>query len=91
MVGLVNEGLLDSTFWAYGSKDDVEGCIMTDVPEDGLTVAASYAGMELYYWAHGYSNLTEHDFLSTDVDFNSDFEIGTLEHVRPVHLMRSQP
>lgn len=89
VIGLVNEGLLDSTFWAYGPKEDLEGCTLTVVPEDGIVVAASYSGMELYYWAHGYSNFTEYEFTSPEIDFEPGVAVPGFRDVSAVHALRA--
>ena len=68
--GLLREALVDDELFAYGPKADISAFVAPrTVPEDGLLVAPTFAGIELFFWAHGYCNLTERALRESSVVF----------------------
>lgn len=89
VLGLAKEGLIDNTYYAYGPGSDIQSTGLIDVPEDGLLVAPSFAGMELYFWAHGYCNSTEYQFVDRQVEFQPGVEVTRFPSAASLPRMRA--
>jgi hypothetical protein len=88
VLGLQREGLISDRILAYGPKSDIEGLALITVPEGGLVAAASWAGIELFFWAHARSNLVERDFGRPDLPLDGAI-IDRFEDAVPVYRLRS--
>ena len=68
MWGLVNEGLIDSTFYFGGEKKLIK--YYKDA-KDGLLIKPSAKGIELFLWVHGRGDCNVVDYLKKDYQFES--------------------
>lgn len=87
ILGLRREGLI-SDYLAYGPKSDIEQAYLVSVPEDGLVASASYAGIELFFWGHGFPNLLERDFADPSRSFELTLDIPVLSDAVSIRKLR---
>lgn len=66
LLGLARLELFGTTPWAVGSAEHLRE-YYPGAEEPGIVVAPSLQGVELYYWAHGYSDKRVNDFFIADI------------------------
>ena len=80
MDGLAKESLIgDHDTWAYGTADFLNARFSTNINATGIVFTISALGVELYQWAHGYSDRKIIDFGDKDFDSLYDSNIQTPE------------
>ncbi len=84
LVGLARHDLIESSWWGGGPA---EAFLSSETPmdEDGYFVTPTKFGVELFLWAHGYSDVHVSDYLAENVviDDLPDFKLSELAEHSP--------
>lgn len=79
--GLVGDG------YAMGYRVTLGEALKMDLPEDGILVCPSSAGLELFLWAHGH-RLPATEFLRADLPMEPVADLGRVDGAREAKELR---
>ena len=86
---LLREDLLGDEV-TYGTPEFLSEKKAIDAPDGGLVLTPSVAGLELFLWAHGHGYHHPNDALRTDLSFDAQEALGSVEGAQLVDVMRRE-
>jgi hypothetical protein len=88
LMALQRTGLISNSS-ALGSAGLLRELLMADIPEDGMVLAPSTAGIELFLWAHGYRHAVT-EILSESLTMEAVADLPRVDAARELEVLVQQ-
>ena len=88
LMALQRTGLISNSS-ALGSAGLLRELLMADIPEDGMVLAPSTAGIELFLWAHGYRHAVT-EILSESLTMEAVADLSRVDTARELEVLVQQ-